>query len=246
MLGRYATADQILRDVALEVGLAKNDTPFASTNPALQQLAGLLNAAGQELVLLHEWQTLVQRHQITTQAGDTGDYPLPADFSRMINQTGWEHTNRLALGGPLSAQVWTYLLGRDLVSQTIYASFRLVDGVFSIFPQPPPVGLNINFEYISRSWVADNSDLTIRYDELQEGNNRVLFEPILVKKFLKAKHLEAKGFDASSARLEFENMFIGRAGQDEGAPVLSASRMSGAFPYLTPYGNTSDTGYGLP
>jgi hypothetical protein len=243
---RYFTVNRILRDVALEVGLARTDTAYESTNPALQQLSGLLNAAGQELVELHNWQTLVNAHQIVTQAGDTGDYPLPDDFSSMINQTHWEHTNRIPLGGPLSPQVWTYLRGRDLVSQTIYASFRQKDGLFSVFPQPPPPGLDIQFEYVSRNWVADNSDLSIRWDEIQTGADVVLFEPIVIKKYLKVKHLEAKGFDASSARLEFENMFISRAGKDTGAPVLSGSRMSGAFPYLTPYGNTADTGYGLP
>jgi hypothetical protein len=66
----------------------------------------------------------------------------------------------------------------------------------------------------------------------------------MIIKFLKAKFLEAKGFDASSARLEFENMFNSRTGKDEGAPILSASSNTRGFPYLSPYGNTSDTGFG--
>jgi hypothetical protein len=60
------------------------------------------------------------------------------------------------------------------------------------------------------------------------------------------KMLEAKGFDASAARLEFENMFDSRTGKDEGASILSAGRNSRGFPYLSPYGNTGDTGYGVP
>jgi hypothetical protein len=65
-------------------------------------------------------------------------------------------------------------------------------------------------------------------------------------KFLKVKMLEAKGFDASSARLEFENIFDARTGQDEGASILSASNNSRGFPYLHPYYSTGDTGYGRP
>ena len=66
-----------------------------------------------------------------------------------------------------------------------------------------------------------------------------------MQKFLKAKFLEAKGFDASSARLEFENMFLSRTGKDKGAPTLSASRSRNSLLLLNVWRNISDTGYGL-
>ena len=243
-MGRISSANEIINRAAVEVGLTAVNDPVGDLDESFRQLTQLLNSAGQEMVELHPWQTLVKSFQVITQTSDTGTYDLPSDYSYMIDQTGWEHTNRVAMGGPLSAQDWTYLKGRDLISQSIYASFRLVDNKFDIYPQDPvPDGLDINFEYINRNWVLESNGTTYR-DSVGTGSDQVLYEPILIIKFLKAKFLEAKGFDAQAARLEFENMFNSRTGKDTGAPILSASNNSRGFPYLHPYYNTSDTGFG--
>lgn len=242
---RLATANDILNRAAVEVGLLKSGDPVGSFDESYIQLTELLNGAGQELVELFPWQVLVESFQLTTTALDTGTYDLPDDFSYMIDQTGWEHSNRVSMGGPLSAQEWTYLKGRDLISESIYASFRLMDNKFSLFPQNPvPAGLNINFEYISRNWVQVPGDPVTYADSITTGTDIVRYEPILAIKFLKCKFLEAKGFDPTSSRLEFENMMNSRTGKDTGAPILSASGSTGRFPYLSPYGNTTDSFYG--
>jgi len=243
-MGRLATANVIINRAAVEVGLFASTDPVASGDETFVQMEQLLNSAGQELVELHAWQVLQRNFKVVTTALDTGVYDLPDDFSYMIDQTGWERSNRVAMGGPLSPQDWSYLEGRDLVSESIYASFRLSDNKFEIYPQDPvPAALDINFMYISRNWVLESNGTTYK-DQIGSGNDVVLFSPIMIIKFLKAKFLEAKGFDASSARLEFENMFNSRTGKDEGAPILSASSNTRGFPYLSPYGNTSDTGFG--
>lgn len=242
---RYKTANDIVNAVAIETGIGKDDNPYSSQNAVFIQLRGLLDAAGQELVELHDWQILEATYQKITSSSDSGTYDLPDDFSRMINQTGWDHTNDLPVGGPLTPQTWAYLRGRDLVNQTIYATFQLADGKFQLLPNPVPEGLDLNFRYISRNWVLENGT-SERFDEVQEGSNLILFEPILIQKFLKAKHLEAKGFDSSSARLEFENMYDARTGSDTGATILSASGDARGLPYLDPYRNMGDTGYGIP
>lgn len=243
-MARLSTANDVINRVAVEIGLNKDVDPVGSSDEAFVQLRGLLDSAGQELVRLHSWQIMTRNFNFTTQAGDTGVYDLPDDFSYMIDQTGWDRTNRVAIGGPLSSQDWAYLEGRDLVSQSIYASFRLENNKLELYPQPPPEGLEVDFEYMSRDWLASSVDQNIRFDSIVTGSDVVLFEPILIVKFLKVKMLEAKGFDASSARLEFENMMDAITGQDEGASILSAGRNSRGFPYLHPYYNTGDTGFG--
>lgn len=240
---RLYSVNTIINRAVLEIGLSPDTDPIASSDGLFVQCRGLLDSAGQELVKLHAWQNLRRAFQITTSSSDSGTYPLPDDFGYMIDQTGWEHSARVAIGGPLSAQDWTYLTGRDLISQSIYASFRLFENEFNLYPQPPPDGLDINFEYISLNWLTD-SDGTNPHDEILQGADIVQFDPILMMKFLKVKLLEAKGFPADAARNEFENMFNGITGQDEGAPILNAANNSRGFPYLHPYYNTSDTGYG--
>lgn len=243
---RLSTVNDIINRAAVEIGLNKATDPVGSQDEAFIQLRGLLDSAGQEMVHLNNWQILQQNFNFTTQAGDTGVYDLPDDFSSMVDQTGWDRTNRVAIGGPLSSQDWAYLEGRDLVSQSIYASFKLQDNKLELYPQPPPEGLEVDFEYMSRNWLANGTNTDLRHDVIAAGSDLCLFEPILMVKFLKVKMLEAKGFDASSARLEFENMMDAITGTDEGASILSASSNSRGFPYLHPYYNTGDTGYGIP
>lgn len=243
-MARLSTANDIINRVAVECGLLKDGNPVASNDESFIQLTELLNACGQELVELFPWQTLVKQFQVTTSAADTGDYALPDDFSYMIQQTGWELSNTTPLGGPLSAQDWTYLLGRNLVSDTIYASFRLMDNKFSIFPQNPvPDGLDINFEYISRNWVTEAGSLNPS-DYVTDGADFINYEAILVQKFLRLKFLSAKGFDTSGALIEFELMFNSRTGKDRGASILSAGGDLRGYPYLNTYRNTGDSGYG--
>jgi hypothetical protein len=245
-MARFLNANDVINRVAVEVGLSPDVDPVGSSDELFEQFTGLLTAAGQELVELHPWQVLRGVFEFTTTDTDTGTYNLPDDFSYMIDQTGWDKSNRVAIGGPLSAQDWSYLDGRDLVSQSIYASFRLVDNKFDLYPQPPPVGLDIRFEYISRNWVTESGQQEPNQDKIGAGSDIVMYEPIMIIKFLKAKWLEAKGLEPGAARLEFETMFLSRTGKDEGAPILSASNNSRGFPYLHPYYNTADTGYGGP
>ena len=238
------TANEIMNRVAAEVGIEPIPDPFKSEQQEFVQMRYLLTVAGEELAAAHPWELLVREHNIVPVDGDTGDYPLPADFFYMINQTGWERSDNVPLFGPLSAQDWQYLLGRDLVSHTIYASFRLKEGLFSIFPQPPTVGLDIRYEYISKNWIEVANEIDVYTDIFQTGSDKPLFDKTLISRLLKVKYLDAKGFDSSKAQEDFNQSFTFLTGFDKGGEVLNAGRITGAYPYLDSRYNTPDTGYG--
>ena len=244
MARQYDDATTIINDVAAEVGVSPVTDPYTSANQVFQQLKNLINSAGRELVRYHKWEQLVKEHAILTQGTDSGDYPLPDDFSYMVDQTGWERSENVPLWGPLSAQDWQYLLGRDLVSHTIYASFRIAQGLFRLFPQPPPDGLDIHFEYINRNWVQSIADPAEFKSRTTVGTDIILYEPILMVKFLKAKYLEAKGFDSTAARNDFALEFDAITGQEKGAQILNAGRGGQGIVYLDAFRSTPDTGYG--
>lgn len=236
--------NELLNRVAAEVGLTPVADPWADASQHFLQMRYMLQTAGEELTLAHQWEWQVASHKILTAQLDTGNYPLPADFLQMIDQTGWERSENVPLFGPLSAQDWTYLLGRDLVSYTIYASFRIKEGQFSIFPQPPPAGLDINFEYQSKNWVSDGQPTPTLSDTVTSGSETILFDKTLVSRYLKVKWLESKGFDTTKPQDDFNLIFNSVAGKDKGAEILSAGRNSRSFPYLDSRYNTPDTGYG--
>ena len=219
---RYITNNDIINRVAVEVGLTPVADVFSTEDPAFRQLIYLLTTCVQELMMLYPWQMLVREYQHTTGPAESGDLDLPADFSYMIPQTGWERSENVPLIGPLSAQDWTYLLGRDLVGSTIYASFRFDQGKFRIFPNDPvPEGLSINFEYISRNVIAIAATSPQEYtDEAKQAADVPAFPPHLITRMLKMKFLEAKGFDSQKSTDDYNLALNSFMGKDNSAPIL--------------------------
>tara|TARA_R110000851_G_scaffold129651_1_gene262741 strand:+ start:23654 stop:24409 length:756 start_codon:yes stop_codon:yes gene_type:complete len=242
-------ASEILNRVAAEVGIAPVAAPLASQDPFFIQLRYLLNTAGEELMQAYPWELLVRSHAITTASGDGGIYNMPEDFGYIINQTEWDRTNNIAMGGALTAQEWTYLEGRGLASNTMYASFRIAQGKFNIFPVPPPadpsyVGLDLSFEYISSAWVLDMSEGTPIYkQEVTLPSDTPMLDKTLITRAVKVKYLEAGGFDTTKAQADYNQIFSFLTGNDKGAAVINAGIGGGGYPYLSGT-NTPAAGFG--
>ena len=238
-----ATAGDIINRVAAEVGIRPVVDPYSSSDDAFVQMTYLLDIAGEELVMAHAWEFLSKAHQIITADGDTGEYDLPEDFAYMIQQTGWEQTQNVPLGGGLTPQAWTYLKGRNLAQDTLYASFRLAQGKFNIFPNPPPIGLDITFEYISLIWKETPPVVLGAKVSETQTNTIILFDKTLISRLLKAKFLESAGFDTTKAQADFATYFNMMTGKDKSPAVLDAGSGGRGFNYLDQY-NIPDTGYG--
>lgn len=239
-MARYLTANEVLNRVAIEVSLSADSDPVGSSDGDFVQMRGLLAAAGQELLELWPWQQFRGTFDIATKEGDSGSYDLPDDYAYLRDRTGWDLTNSVPIGGPVSAQEWARLEGRNLVTSTIYATYRLAEGKMDIFPQPPPIGIDLRFEYVKRDWVQETGGGAYK-DDPTVGTDVILYEPIMIIKFLKAKWLETKGFDASAARLEFENIFEARTGHDEGGATLNIGAGRRGIRYINGWGNLADS-----
>ncbi len=243
---RYITASDIVNRAAIESGLLPSSDVFADSDPSFVQLRNLITTCGQDLVEAYPWEVLRREHQIITVVPpDTGVYDLPSDFGYMIPQTGWERAENVPLGGPLSPQQWSYLEGRDLVSFTIYASFRIMEDKFQIFPQPPPSGLDINFEYISRNWVEPGDDPGTFSDVVAGNADTIFFKPIMMVQYLRFKFLEAKGFDSSGALGAFQKAYNQATEGNKSAPILNVGARAAGIHYLD-FRNIPNTNYGGP
>ena len=245
-INRFITTTEILKRVAAEVGLDPSADPFSTDDAAFVQMRYLLTASIQDLMTEFPWQILTRQFQYSTGVDEVGDIDLPTDFGYMIPQTGWERSENVPLLGPLSAQDWTYLLGRDLVSSTIYASFRFDQNKLRIFPNDPmPEGLDINFEYISRNLLLNTDVQPNTYsDAVENGGQVVLFPPNLITRLLKKRQLEAKGMDSSMATNEYLTALDQWKGNDNSAAILNAGSYRHWYPMLDAYRNTPDTGFG--
>lgn len=236
-----ASANDILNQVGVEVGLDPATDPYSSSDKSYQQMKFLLNTGGEELCQLHEWDFLRKTFSITTVASQTG-YDLPSDFLYFINSTGWDYTNDNPLSGPLTDQQWTALKALDVASGTSYYAYRIDGDQVQIYPEPPS-GLDLRFEYICRTWVLDSSTGNTYIAKTESGGDIPLFSRLLLGRMVKVKFLEAKGFDTSKAQADFNQAFYSAIGRSRGAPVLNTVRCDRSSPLLSS-SNLPTTGFG--
>ena len=232
--------NEILNRVAAEVGLAPLNDPFASQNPSFIQMRYLLNTAGEELVQAYPWEFLTKSFQIIT-TENVIEYDLPDDFMYILNQTEYEHNNSTALGGPLSAQDYAYLRANAGGKDSTYVSFRIVGGKFVIYPESVAAGLDINFEYVTKNWVAQASDPITYSDVVTQGSDNPMFDKTLITRYVKLKYLEATGFDTTKAQDDFTQTFSFLTGFDKAAPILSITNNTSKMRYGF---NVPSTNYG--
>jgi hypothetical protein len=249
-MARFQTISDLINRAAVSVGLNAVSDPFASADPAIIQLRTLASECGQDLVSRANWQQLERSQSFTTQLGDTGLYDLPADFSRMLDQTGWQQgapASAYPLLGPASPAWWSYLQASQVTNVTIYAWVRVAAGQLQLWPQPPPVGVPIAYKYISRYWVLDGTSppgAPVYKESVTQNSDTPLFEPILFLKKLKLAFLQAKGFDTNKAQDEYIEALDFWSGNDKPSPVLARNQRQMSPRLLDCNTNVSETGYG--
>jgi hypothetical protein len=234
------TAGQILNMVATEAGLAEAPDPYASMNAYFVQLRTLLKTAGDEIGKARDWTVLVKE---ATLAGDgvTTEFALPSDFLRMKDGSGWNRSTGFSLG-LTSSQEWQALNARR-VTNTVTTRYRIQQGRM-MFYEAPPTG-TVAYEYVSRYWVAsDGATAADSYFPAASGD-RVMFEPLMVMRLVKAKFRQAKGFDTTADFADYARAFEAAAGL-EPAPVIGLGGASRGEWYgrFIGVGNLPLTGYG--
>jgi len=217
----YDTAGNIVNDAAIEIGLSAVSDPYTSTDANIIQMRTLLKSCGREMIGLRDWTHLRKEHTFTT-VSNQANYALPADFNSMFDQTWWNRTNRLPVGGPLSAQEWQYLKAR-LVGVVFTVLFRPMNGQIYLYPDTnTPGGYDIAFEYKTSYWLsATGTPTVLSKDAPTVGTDIVWFDPLLMTRFVKYKFLEAKGMDSSAVKREFEDTLERVKSDDAPSPILS-------------------------
>ena len=222
----YDTAGSIINDALVEVGLAAVADPFADSDANVVQMCTLLKSKGREILRQRFWTQMRDEHVFTTVQG-TPTYALPGDFHTMADQSGWNRTNRLPLGGPLSPQEWQYLKAR-LVGVVFTVLFRPMDGLIYIYPDnPTPGGYTISFEYLSNGWVERPAiPVNTYHDSPVASNDIVRFDPLMVMRGIKLEWLKLHAFDTTSAQQDYLEAYNRAAGMDSFNPVLNLTNRS--------------------
>lgn len=239
----FDTATNVINDAVKELGLISSTVsdPFASTDPNMVQLCALLKSAGQEILREHHWSQSIKEHTFTTSAGDY-QYDLPADFMRMIDQSGWNRSTSWPLGGPLSPQVWQYFEGTS-AAPTITVHFRIQQREIRLQPTTDmPANYTLAFEYMSRYWVQAFGQTSGTKEAPTAATDTLLYDRLLLVRALKLGFLKAKGFDTTSVQDDYDRSLRAIMG-DEPAPMLRLDG-GGRGVHFLDLCNVPDTGYG--
>lgn len=235
------SALNVINDAAVELGLIAADLPdpFASTDPNIVRLCRLLTSLGRELALSFSWTQLQKIYTFQTSPGQT-NYSLPADFNGMVDQSSWNRTTRLPVGGPISGQAWEYLLALPNAA-TLTVLFRKMQGQLVLYPTPGTIQ-TIAFEYASSYWVQPYGATTATSDRSRAATDTLLFDWTLLVLGLKMKFLESKGFPAEAARADFISR-LEQAREQDPSPALTLDGNSRFGPLLSEK-NIPNTGWG--
>jgi hypothetical protein len=215
------TADEVINDAAVELGLDEVTDPFASGDKSMVLLCRLLKSLGREIARERDWSILKKEGSFTLVTG-TSTYALPTGFRSMVNQSQWNRTSRLPLGGGLSSQEWQFL---SAVSPglTMTVLFRPRDGLIEVFGGSSiPDGNQVYFEYISDNWVRTAAPVDT--DEPSASTDTLLFDPHLLSRGLKMKFLQSKGFESTAAEDDYKRALEAAKSDDTVAPVLALGR----------------------
>lgn len=231
----YWSAIDILKQAAGELGLSQ-PAALPTTDVQTNRLLALLNAAGNEMMLLYPWENMVKTWEFDTVDGQ-GAYDVPSDWGYFVDQTQWDKTNRWPLLGPKSPQEWAWLKS-GIVAAAPRMRYRVFDNKLNLHPVPGSTPFTLRLEYIVNTWVqpATGSATTM----INSSGDTVLFQPWLMIKFLKLKFQESSGLDATASRTDFTRLFNSLTGKAQGAPKLSlAPRMPPIFigPWSIPDGS---------
>lgn len=239
----YNRAAEILSDAALQLGLksAPMAEPFAETDQAIVQLRALLKSAGRDLVRRYQWAHLRLQYTFTTTTGvDT--YTLPGDFARWVDQTAWNRSSSLPLGGPVSPQGWQMLKTLNVIA-SVQLFFRTKGSNLTLHPVPAQA-LDLALEYLSGWWVQADGESAPSGDEPTDNDDLLLLDSQLLVHRLKRDFQQAKGLDSTASSDAYEDALALAQGADSAAPVLSLNGPSYNRTRLLNGGNVPPSGYG--
>lgn len=258
---RYDTAGNIINDAAAELGLGTAADPFASTNPEFQRLVRLLNHEGRSLMREFVWRNLIVEVVLvksggvwtlptgfTVVAGTVDDISVPNDFVSLIDQSSWNRSTRLPIGGPLTPQLWEYRKSSPVGS--IFAEFRTDANRLRFLPTP--LGdYTISLEYRSRGWVipsgtplGDGTTLGPNgADVTTLSGDFVLYDPDLITHALKLAWKREVGLDTAGAQEDYDDALAASLSAQTASRVLQLTGPK-ANPHLIDIMNLPDTGFG--
>jgi len=245
------TALTIAQTAADELGIDRPSALVGSSDPTARQLLALLNREGVHLVNRYEWAACIREKEVTVTSG-TGTYAVPSDYSRLVDGTMWDDTNRWEMIGPVSSKEWE-LLTRGIIISTPRKVWRLVgetDGAYSgatafyveILPVPSNSTDQFSYEYITTGYARRSADASVgTFDH--DDDLPILPEQLFILGLI-WRWKSAKGLPYAEERENYDRALELAIANDKSARVLQLSTPRWIGPRLLNWQNVPETGFG--
>lgn len=234
-----ATLLSMIQTVTGELGLPVPSSVATSSDPTSQQLMALLNREGRVLVDDTDWPILTTSNVVTLVNGQQ-DYAYPADFKRMINQTGWDRTNKWALLGPDTPQIDMWRRESNISQAGPRRVFMNVGTGISIWPTPTSSGQTLIYDYIKKNWARTASGTAI--DQMTADTDVPILDENLLVLGTIWRFLSVKGLDATMAKRDYDIALSQAKTREIGGRRLDQAPLDQEK--LIGFNNIPDAGYG--
>ena len=233
-----------VQEACKQLALPIPNDVFGSQDETALLMGSLANMAGILLSDGFNWQDL-QKELVITGDGATKEFPLPADFGSIVDNTGWSYAIRRPVI-VLNPQQWAAI--STWLSQSFYINpaCRIYQNKLQFMTAPPALG-KIQFQYRICDWVITAPDPNTTAPILANNGDIPRFDWLMMVLAIKCKWLEQKGMDTTAAQSDLNDRYLQLTQRDEVAPTLTLSGpMPGGFRYLDNFFNSPDTGIGIP
>jgi len=232
----------LVQDACVQMNLAKPAGVYDSEDENAQIMGSMANLIGPMLQDVWIWQQFYKPFEVI---GDSValTFPLPADFSRFVNDTGWSYSKRRPVI-ILNQQQWAAI--KSWLSQSFYVNPAcMIMNDLLQFMTAPAGGEKITFEYVSKNWVIDGDDPTARKEALTTNADIPMHDSVLFTQAIRVKWLESRGMSTAGAQQDFNERLKQLQARNAMAQQLSLNGGTfTGFRYLDSYWNAPDTNLG--
>jgi hypothetical protein len=196
------TAETVLQNVLLEIGLDIPDAQISSDRYDLRQIRAFMNATGNDIARRAEWSRL---YVDWTVAGNIAAVDLPNDFFEMSEQgavrlNGAGYTPIRSVVAP---EQWEFLTARP----STQPYYHLRGGQLLFAPVLPPEGAKVR--YVSKNWVEGRA-------QIEQNGDNIRVPERLIEKGTVWRWKRQKGLPYDDVLAEFEADLIAEIKADRG------------------------------
>lgn len=151
---------QIVKDIAVEVGLDEPTSVFGNDDATYSQIVRFVEREGKALSTAYDWRTL-KENGVMYGDGTTTQWDIPADFDRLVPGNALWIVGRpmWPVEGPISDEDMLAIQAGP--TRPAFGVWRMFENQLEIYPTPA-AGVVYNLMYYRNAWIQPADQLSFK------------------------------------------------------------------------------------